>query len=302
MKLKVCRVPGGNFGDDLNDLIWPELFPNLSEIKNDTELYGIGTILGGKVKNTGNRVVLGSGLGYRKPQALDKHWDIRWLRGQLSAQALGIDPKFALGDGALLWSELKAAGSLGDAIGFIPHHATWESYDWQTIAKQAGLLAINPKASPQQVANQIRQCRRVICESLHGAIFADCLQVPWHAVVLAYRFNNFKWKDWLSITELPFAPSVSPLALSHSIASFKLLKNRLAKAFLADNDTRYNSLRMVRSATDADQRAVIQFLAELSRKEHWFACSTMSSLEKMRALMRIACRDFASDYGLTCTL
>ena len=195
MKLKICRIPGGNFGDDLNDLLWPELFPNFAEHRNDTEIYGIGTILCGKVKSAGKRVVLGSGLGYRKPQALDKNWDIRWVRGQLSAKALGIEPKFALGDGALLWSELKAAGSQGNAVGFIPHHATWESYDWQNIAEQAGLLAINPKQSPVHVTNQMRQCRKVICESLHGAIFADALQIPWHATVLAYRFNNFKWKD-----------------------------------------------------------------------------------------------------------
>ncbi len=247
-------------------------------------------------------MVLGSGLGYRKPQALDQNWDIRWLRGKLSAKALGIDPKYALGDGALLWPELQTTGTRGKAIGFIPHHATWESYDWQSIADQAGLLAINPKQQPKYVADQIRQCRRIICESLHGAIFADCLQVPWHAVVLAYRFNNFKWKDWLSITDLPFAPSLSPFALSHRISSLKMLKNRIAKTLIPDNDTRYNSLRIVRTTTKADQRAVVAFLNDLSAHEHLFACSTMDSLENMRIQMRIACKNFAREYELTCTI
>jgi succinoglycan biosynthesis protein ExoV len=302
MKLNVCRIPGGNFGDDLNDLIWPELFPNLLELNNDIELYGIGTILGGKIKKSGKRVVLGSGLGYKKPQELDNDWEIRWLRGKFSAKVLGLDAKYALGDGAVLWSELKPVRSMGDAIGFIPHHASWESYDWQTVADQAGLLAINPKQSPKHVADQIRQCRAVICESLHGAIFADCLQVPWHSVVLSYRFNNFKWKDWLSLTELPFSPSISPCALSYPIDDFKQIKNRVARVFLSDNDTRYSSLRIVRTATEADQNNVIKFLTHLSQQDHLFACSSLDALEHMRNQMTIACREFAREYELTCTI
>src|SRR5439155_10040399 len=46
-------------------------------------------------------------------------------------------------------------------------------------------------------------------ESLHGAIVADALRVPW--VPLRIRRNPhtspFKWEDWCSSMELPYGPT-----------------------------------------------------------------------------------------------
>ncbi len=302
LKLKICNVPGGNFGDDLNKLIWREIFPNILEIRNDCIVYGIGTILGGHNHSADTKIILGSGLGYKKVNALDKHWDIRWVREKLSAQALGLNSNLALGDGAVLWPELKTANNAGTEIGFIPHHATWSSYDWKSIAQESNLTAINPKDSPTQVANQIRQCSRVITESLHGAIFADSLQIPWHPVVLSYRFNNFKWNDWLSIYNLTFNPSISPAPLSYDVSQINVIKNFCARTIFSDNNYRYNSLRTVKVSTESDKQDIINFLRAISVNETLFTCSTASILDSVRNKLHEACKKFAREYDLTFTM
>lgn len=50
--------------------------------------------------------------------------------------------------------------------------------------------------------------RAVLAESLHGAVFAGALGVPWRAVALARRFNDFKWHDW----HHPYARAARPRA------------------------------------------------------------------------------------------
>lgn len=302
MKLRVCRVPGGNFGDDLNDLLWPELFPDMLESDNPSLVFGIGSILGGEQDAHVPKIVMGSGLGYRKSKPLDSGWDIRWVRGLLSAQALGIGADFALGDSALLWSKLKPDAASGTRIGLIPHHASWESFDWKSIAEQAGLLAINPKDSPDSVRRQLLDCQSVMTESLHGAIFADCLRIPWQAIALSYRFNRFKWKDWLSITGLEFAHASVPFPLVDELKRLSGLKNRLAKALRADDDTRLNSLRPGHRARAQECAAVVDYLGGLAGTDALLRLSGADRLSSIQARMADAGRRFARDYGLRCTL
>jgi succinoglycan biosynthesis protein ExoV len=302
LKLHVCRVPGGNFGDDLNDILWPELFPDILESDNPSIVYGIGSILGGDVPADTPKVILGSGLGYRKSKPLGPDWTIRWVRGKLTAKALEIDESFALGDSALLWSKLYQQHSTGAKIGFMPHHATWESYDWSRIADQAGLFAINPKASPETILQQMIGCRSVITESLHGAIFADCLRIPWQSLALSYRFNRFKWRDWLSISGLEFSYSAAPYPLTEKIRPSNGLKNRIVKVLASDNDLRLNSLRPTHTARTAECDAVIDFLGQLTLTDGLLNLSKSQTLDSIRNRMAEAARRFAQDYGLRCTL
>ncbi len=302
MKLHVCRVPGGNFGDDLNDLLWPDLFPDILESENPSIIYGIGSILGGDVPVDTPKVILGSGLGYRKSKPLGPDWNIRWVRGKLTAKALKIDESFALGDSALLWSKLYQHHSTGTKIGFMPHHATWESFDWNRIADQAGLFAINPKASPETIVQQLLECRTLITESLHGAIFADCLRIPWQSLALSYRYNRFKWQDWLSISGLEFGYSAAPYPLTEKIHSSTGLKNRFIKVLLPDNDIRLNSLRPSHNARIEECDAVIDFLGQLTRTDSFLKISNTQALDSIRNRITEAARRFAQDYGLRCTL
>lgn len=63
MVLKYCKISGGNFGDDLNTLLWPKLFPDLNDLKGHLLFYSIGTLLDGSHAPVMRRVVLGAGLG-----------------------------------------------------------------------------------------------------------------------------------------------------------------------------------------------------------------------------------------------
>ena len=47
MLLRYARMAQGNFGDDVNVELWPELFPDLAGRHPDAHLYGVGTLLGG---------------------------------------------------------------------------------------------------------------------------------------------------------------------------------------------------------------------------------------------------------------
>jgi succinoglycan biosynthesis protein ExoV len=299
VKLHYCAVDGGNFGDDLNLEMWPALFPGLEQQRPDVELYGIGTILGGRDHATQTpKVVLGSGLGYRSTPQLDASWDVRWVRGPHSAELLRLPRDRGLGDGALLWSGLHDVAAGGDRVGLIPHHATWESFDWPAVARAAGLEPINPKLSPDAVVTAMHGCSRILTESLHGAIFADVLGLPWAACVLSHRFNEFKWRDWLAGIDRPFAACVVDRPLVNAIQPGKALKNRLARWSGLGGRGRRNELRAVGAATAADVSAVAQTLAEFARDAAQFGCSERAVVRGQQQRMRAACVEFARDYGL----
>jgi succinoglycan biosynthesis protein ExoV len=302
MKLHYRAIDGGNFGDDLNLVMWKELFPDLEQQHTDVEIYGIGTILGGHDHDTkARKVVLGSGLGYRSTPRLDASWDVRWVRGPHSAELLRLPRERGLGDGALLWSGLHQEGHGAANLGLIPHHATWESYDWDTVARDAGMQAINPKLTPVAVAEAMRGCSRILTESLHGAIFADAMQLPWAACVLSYRFNEFKWRDWLAGIERPFEACLVDRALVDSIAAGKALKNRLARWTGIGGRSRHNELRAVAAASAADRTAVAATLSAYARDASHFYCSAPGLIRSQQSRMREACAAFARDYGLRFT-
>ena len=48
MLLRYARMAQGNFGDDVNVELWPELFPDLADRHPDAHLYGVGTLLGAR--------------------------------------------------------------------------------------------------------------------------------------------------------------------------------------------------------------------------------------------------------------
>jgi hypothetical protein len=300
MKLHYRAIPGGNFGDDLNLLVWPEIFPDLNEHHAGATLYGIGTILGGEHDPSALKVVLGSGLGYRSTPKLDDTWDVRWVRGPYSAQLLGLSPDKALGDGALLWSGLAttATPSPDSVVGLVPHHATWESFDWPAVAAQAGMRAVDPKLPPGDVVEQLGRCSRILTESLHGAIFADAMGIPWAACVLSHRFNEFKWNDWLAGIERPFEACVSDRPLVASIEHGKALSNRLARWTGLGGRARRNELRAVAPATTADVARVAATLADYGRNAANFHCSDRAVVSRQKQRMQQACADFARQYGL----
>jgi hypothetical protein len=300
MILKYCPIAGGNFGDDLNTLIWEKLFPDLTKAQDGLLLYGIGTLLDGRHDRTVKKIVLGAGLGEANAAMPDPNWEFRWVRGPLSAREFGLPRELALGDPAVLWPALtpRAGARQSAPVGLVPHYQTWDSFDWTRVAANAGMVAINPRQSPADVIAQMRGCSRIMAESLHGAICADAMNIPWAPSILAHRFNEFKWHDWLATVNRPFTPFVADRPLVRSISKPKAVANWLGRLTRYQLRTRRPSLRPVAAATPEDVSRVSEDLARFASCEGNFTCSRPSDVERQKERMLAACHSFAHDYQL----
>jgi succinoglycan biosynthesis protein ExoV len=163
------------------------------------------------------------------------------------------------------------------------------------------MVAINPRQSPIEVIAQMRSCSRILAESLHGAICADAMGIPWSACILAHRFNEFKWKDWLATVKRPFLPFAIDRPLVRTISQPKALANRLARWTKYRRHTRYPALRPVAAATDDDANCVSEAISEYGKCEANFSCSKPSDVARQKERMLVACHDFAKDYNLRFT-
>lgn len=299
MKLRYCKLATGNFGDDVNVVLWPELFPDLETHHPDAHLYGVGTLLGGS-RPEGRKYVLGSGCGYRGRPALDDSWRVYWVRGPRTAERCGVDPALGLGDGAVLWSGLRrTCAPVPGRVGLVPHHKSYDGADWDTIARDAGLVPIDPRQSPEAVTDALAGCERVLTESLHGAIFADALGIPWRAVVLARRFNDFKWQDWLDTLGLTLDAAEVHVELQRALPQSKALGNRMARATGFGGRDARNHLRPVRAATTADIARVTAELQAFAADAGRFVVSDPARRAAQQSAMRERCARFAQDCGLT---
>ncbi|QNP41742.1 polysaccharide pyruvyl transferase family protein [Lysobacter solisilvae (ex Woo and Kim 2020)] len=299
MRLKYCKLPHGNFGDDLNVALWPALFPDLEARHPETWLYGVGTILGG-TQPDGPKVVLGSGCGYRGTPRLGSEWQVYWVRGPGTAARCHLDPALGLGDAAVLWPPLqRERAPVTGRIGLVPHHKSYDSFDWDALARDAGLYPIDPRQSPQAVADAIASCERVLTESLHGAIFADTLGVPWRALVLARRFNDFKWQDWLDTLGLKLRTAEVHVELKRDVPAAKAVGNFLAR-WVGGPDER-NHLRPIRPANASDIERVRQDLLNIAAETGSFVLSDPAVRAAQQARMREACARFAREHGLAFT-
>lgn len=296
-----CSVPGGNFGDDINLQLWPRLFPDLANLTGQVFFYGVGTVLDGQHDANVRKVVLGAGLGGNLAARPDSNWDFRWVRGPQTASQFGIPGELALGDSAILWPELLPGHDCEGPAGLIPHHATWDSFDWADVASRAQMVAINPRQAPNAVIAQMRTCSRVLAESLHGAICADTMGIPWAACVLAHRVNEFKWRDWLATVNRPYAPLTMSVPLVRSITPGKSMLNSLARRIGYQRGSRHPELRPVTVATAQDIKRVAAALCAYGKSAVHFSCSDPCAVARQKKLMLLRCEEFARDYKLRFT-
>lgn len=210
MRIYHWQSEHGNFGDDLNQFLWPHFMPELVDDDPDTLLVGVGTVLSDDLPAARRRIVLGSGIGYgRLPADLDAPcWDIRAVRGPLSARVLGR-PDLAAADPAVLlplMPDFPAPPARAGTV-FVPHWTTAAAGSWQAACAAAGVEFLDPRGDAHDVIRRIAAADRVIAESMHGAIVADAFRVPWVAVVTG-RDTPFKWHDWAGALGLRYAPLV----------------------------------------------------------------------------------------------
>jgi succinoglycan biosynthesis protein ExoV len=194
-----------NFGDELNAKLLPALMPEaFGPGSPQGTLVGIGTILDNRLPNApGARIVFGSGVrGLSRPNVLDKGWDIRFVRGPISAAITGApyiaDPAYAV---RLLPQYADARAGAGP-VGLMPHFGSLSAAPWATIAERCGMAYIDPTGDVDEVLRQISACQGVVAEAMHGAILADALRVPWMRLAAAawrregIHVHGLKWIDW----------------------------------------------------------------------------------------------------------
>lgn len=207
----------GNFGDDLNLWLWDALLPGFRDVHPDVLLVGVGTVLNPALLPSGQKkLVIGSGYGYGTPPDTSDpaEWDVRAVRGPMTAQKLGLPPHKAITDPAVMIADMREFRSLPKiyAKTFIPH---WESAEfgmWDTVCNMAGLTWLDPRGEAKAVIRHIAQSEMIIAESMHGAILADAFRVPWVAVSTSRSINNFKWNDWARSVGTSYEPHYVPVS------------------------------------------------------------------------------------------
>ncbi|WP_274631337.1 polysaccharide pyruvyl transferase family protein [Arvimicrobium flavum] len=207
----------GNFGDDLNLWLWDFLLPGFREVHPEILLVGVGTVLNQALLPKATRkLVVGSGFGYGKlPDLSDpSEWDIRCVRGPLTAEKVGLDRRLGIIDPAVMVADMPEFANLpktDDAI-FVPHWESTVGGIWPTVCKAAGLVYVDPCGEAKSVIRAIAQSRLVVAESMHAAILADAFRVPWVAVSTSPNINSFKWQDWAATVGVAYRPRYIPVS------------------------------------------------------------------------------------------
>jgi succinoglycan biosynthesis protein ExoV len=205
-----------NFGDDLNAVLWRHVLPAWVFELPDVALLGIGTIFTdrwvGSPKISGKRLfVIGSGAGYWPLPPNVNEWNILALRGPLSA-ALIERPELAATDAAALLSLAPGLCTMKeererDQVLFIPHLGSLKRAHWPEVAKEAGVVFIDPQWPLEVILNYFSRAKLVLAEAMHGAIVADTLRIPW----IPWTSHSgdvvpFKWVDWTMSLNTVYRP------------------------------------------------------------------------------------------------
>jgi succinoglycan biosynthesis protein ExoV len=207
----------GNFGDDLNLWLWDFLLPGFRDVHAETLLVGVGTVLNGTLLPRDIRkLVIGSGFGYGSAPDLSdaREWDVRAVRGPLTAERLGLDPALGLIDPAVMVAEMpefRGPPRDGGAI-FVPHWESTVGGIWPLVCEAAGLGYVDPCGEAKAVIRSIARAELVVAESMHAAILADAFRVPWVAVTTSQGINSFKWRDWAASLDLSYEPRQIPIS------------------------------------------------------------------------------------------
>jgi len=217
MRIVYYKDAVGNFGDDLNELIWPRLLPDDVRAAPDTVLVGIGSLLDQArfrdVVTAGKRVfVLGSGAAYGRLPDDYARWTYCAVRGPLTARVIG-KPEAAVTDSAALLArlpDLVPRSARPEETLFMPHHRTLVNSRWQAAAEQAGMTFVDPQWTPDRILACYGRAKLVVTEAMHGAIVADTLRIPWIPVMISPEVSIFKWRDWAASLELAYTPVALP--------------------------------------------------------------------------------------------
>ena len=214
MKIDYWRSAHGNFGDDLNEWLWREMLPGVWDASDGIRFIGIGTVLDRGLETDQFTVIFGSGAGYAAPPRTLKDarkCKVYGVRGPLSARAVNLAPDLALTDPAILIAALPRFQNLARrGVIFVPHWKSVGIGTWPAICREVGTEYVDPRQDSELVIRRIGSATLVLAESMHAAIVADALRVPWISVTTTPEFLAFKWADWAASLGMTISTCVLP--------------------------------------------------------------------------------------------
>lgn len=212
----------GHFGEALDRWLWQRLLPELPCLGHADDLFvATGAPLDGRLPAGRRKLIFGAGAACAGTAPADGSWDVRFVRGPLTARALGLDPHLAITDAAVLVREVVTPrAARRHRRVFMPR---WRDAHpgWAGACRAAGMHYLDPRRPVGEVLDEIADAETLFTAVLHGAIIADCLRVPWVAlrsVALGSvalrgdaRAPDFQWRDWCASLALDYAPEDLPL-------------------------------------------------------------------------------------------
>jgi len=261
MNLYYFKSDKGNFGDDLNPWLWPQLF-DINGIDKEAYFLGIGSILNNhdshlKALKDKKKIVFGTGIRPYVNFSSFQHdptFDIRFLRGPLSAGMTGNKFPF-ISDAAYALRQLKNF-STDDCekqydVSVMPYFKSLDYFDWKEICAALGYNYISPfsENGVEHTINEIKKSRMVITEAMHGAIVADIYRVPWHRFIFSgpttegSMVSEFKWADWLQsvgiyhnvATTIPLFTKTKPINQFQKLTQGRYSVDYFHKSKVAEN-------------------------------------------------------------------
>lgn len=252
MKIYKYESDTGNIGDDFNEWLWPKLIPNQLNDNSSDIFVGIGSVFDDRFEKKCKKNIFGSGArSVSTIPSIDSSWHIYFTRGPLTANAIGFKTNHFITDPGILASIYFKKENDNKHIGLIPYYRGNHAF-WKKTAESLNLKLISPHLPVEKFFAELSSCKSVITESMHGAIFADALRIPWASFTSYSRYlegetNEFKWTDWLHSMNLKIQrhslPIIWPEENTSLLGKTKLhIKNKLIKLKIQQiaSDSMYN--------------------------------------------------------------
>lgn len=210
MKLEFFRGKDySNFGDELNPYIFHHIFKNCFE-KTAFEskyFYGIGSIIDQRICENNENIIFGTGIRDITLKYNTTTWDIRFVRGPITANALNLPPDKVVADAAyclLTTPELLPPKKPLFKYSIMPHYRQMDKLNWRLISILTGVKVIDPRKELKVVLREVASTQKLISVAMHGAIVADIYRIPWHRLKMEAVgsedpfISDLKWLDFLS--------------------------------------------------------------------------------------------------------
>lgn len=209
-----CRLHSRHrFMDRLNEWLLLQYLRKYATLDETSVLFGGVTfnkyLVPGYITPFSRQILLlGTGVDENFPLTTPPHnWAVYAVRGPLTAQKLSLPPQKSVTDSAILLKGVLPPLSqkrhyprtyLADIQGSRHRHAL------EKICAEFNIHLISLQNSMEKILEVLQQSQCVITDSLHGAIVADTLRIPW-IPLLPPQVGDFPWRDWCASMDIPFA-------------------------------------------------------------------------------------------------